>query len=48
MPLEAKTKARLKASWLDRGRPLASFHEPDTAQRSHRIAILVTDRESAW
>jgi hypothetical protein len=47
MPLEARTKARLKASWLDCGRRLADVHEPDAALRSQPIAILVTDRESA-
>jgi hypothetical protein len=46
MPLEARTKARLKASWIDCGRRLADVCEPDTAPRSQRIAILVTDRES--
>jgi hypothetical protein len=46
MPLEARTKARLKASWLDCGRRLADVHEPDTALRGQSIAILVTDRES--
>jgi hypothetical protein len=47
MPLETRTKARLKASWLDCGRRLADVHEPDTAPRSQPIAILVTARESA-
>jgi hypothetical protein len=46
MPLKATTKARLKASWLDCGRQLADFHEPDIALRRQPIAILVTDRES--
>jgi hypothetical protein len=47
MPLEATTRARLKASWLDCGRRLAYAREPDTAPRSQPIAILVTDWESA-
>jgi hypothetical protein len=44
MPFEANTKARLKASWLDCGRQLADFHEPDSALRRQSIAILVADR----
>jgi len=47
MPLKATTKARLKASWLDRSHQLADFHEPDVALRRQPIAILVTNRESA-
>ena len=47
VPIEAKTKARLKASWLECGRRLADVHEPHTALRIQPTAILVTDRDSA-
>jgi hypothetical protein len=48
MPLEATTKARLKASWLDCVRQQhVGLQETDIAERRQPVTILVTDQERA-
>jgi hypothetical protein len=47
MPLDARAKARLKASWFDCGSRLADIQGTGVTSRNQPIAIHVADRGNA-